>query len=235
MTIALLAASTASAETTLSLSLGQSSTRDSALKIEQPSTSSAATFEGVSWKDRSYEAPIYYAIRLAHYFESSPQWGLSLDFVHYKVYAQTEKSVKVSGTWNGFAVNEDAPLDQRVQGFSISHGVNFLGVSVLHRWLVDRTTRFPNGKWQPYLGGGPVLYVLHPENTINGLTADEKYQTSGFGFQVFTGVTYRLTAHWSLTAESRYDKGEARVDIAGGTAETDLQSFHLTFGIGYSF
>jgi hypothetical protein len=60
--VALLAAvaSPAGAEGFIDLYVGKSFTQPSDLKIRQPSLQSDFSFAGVSFEDRSFEAPLYY-------------------------------------------------------------------------------------------------------------------------------------------------------------------------------
>lgn len=224
------------AETQVSFYLGAARTRDSDLKVNQPSTGSNATFGGVSWDDASFELPPYYGLRLDHYFAASPSWGVGLEFTHYKIYADVNRTVSVSGTWLAAPVNTVAPLSQRVQKFNITHGVNYFGANVFYRWMQDRSERFPQGRLQPYVGGGPIYFILHGENAINNLANEEKYESLGFGFQVLGGLRYGLTRRTSIFVEIKYSSGTAKVNAAGaGQAETDLRTYHGLVGLSYRF
>lgn len=226
----------AAAETVVSGYLGEAWTRDSDLHVRQPATGSAGTFRGMAWDSKSFESPPYYGLRATYFPERYPQWGIGLDFTHYKIYAKTAESVPVDGVWNGAAVNEVAPLGNRVQKFNVSHGVNYVGPTLTYRWRLDATERFPEGRWNPYVGGGPVYYINHPENTVNWLTNDERYESSGWGWQAFGGVSYRLTPSVSVFGELKYNEGTAKATVAGGgNAETDLSTTHAVIGIGWAF
>ncbi len=181
--------------------------------------------------------PPYYGVRLNYFFESSPHWGVGLDFTHDKIYAQTDRVVQVSGTFNGVPVNQSAPLGQFVQKFNITHGVNIVALNVLYRWTENFASEaFPNGRLQPYIGGGPTYYILHPENTINNKNNNEGYQGSGFGYQVLGGVHFWLTRHVGLFAETKFNSGHAKVDTADqGKAETSLDTFQVLGGVSLGF
>lgn len=233
---ALCCAAAVRAETYFSAYLGGASTRDSDLTVTQPATGSAATFSGVSWHTRSFEMPPYYGLRLDHFLEAVPRFGIGFEFNHYKVYADVAKTVAVNGVWTGAPVSTAAPLNQRVQKFNISHGVNYLGLNLLHRWPSDKSERFPHGRLQPYVGAGPVYYLLHAENAVNNVTNDEKFETSGWGYQVFAGLRYGLTARLSLMLEAKFSHGTAKVNTAGaGSAETRLDTLHGAAGLSYRF
>ncbi len=223
----------ARAESYVSLYSGMARTRDSDLRVRRPGTD--AVFGGVSWRDESFTPPLYYGVKVGGYLRSRPRWGLELDFTHYKVYARTERTVPVTGTWDGAPVDGSARLGERVQAFSISNGVNTLALNVLYRWPGRPTSRFPFGHLQPYVGGGPAYYILHPENTIGGERNDEKYESSCVGWQLLGGAHYGLRARTSLFVEAKYSSGSAKVNTAmGGRAETELRTWQGMVGIQYN-
>src|SRR5438067_4172667 len=123
--LSVLAIQPAVAETNLSLYIGKSFTDDSDLRLRQPN-STQLTFHGVSWSDHSFEMPIYYGGRVTHFFKSQPDWGVALDFFHYKVYSDTNAVLPVTGTRGGAPVGGSERLGDTIQKFNISHGVNYL-------------------------------------------------------------------------------------------------------------
>jgi lipid A oxidase len=227
----------ARADNILSLYTGSSFTLNSDIHVTQPTVGTDATFRDVSWDAKPFKAPPYYGLRYNHFFENAPRWGAGLDFTHYKIFAQTGQVVTVAGVFNGTPVNQSAPLNQRVQKFNITHGVNIIAANFLYRWTDHFANEaYPYGRLQPYFGGGLVYYILHPENTINSKQNNERYQGSGFGYQVLAGVSYGLTKHVGLFAETKFNSGTARVNTADqGTAETPLDTFHVIAGISLGF
>ena len=94
---------------------------------------------------------------------------------------------------------------------------------------------FPQGRLQLYFGGELVYYILHPENTINNTNNNERYQGSGFGYQVLGGVHYGLTRHVDLFVETKFYSGNARVDVDQGKVEKPLRTFYLLGGVSLGF
>lgn len=224
------------AETTASFYLGSSHTSNSDVRISQPGTGSDATFRSVNWDSESFKNPRYYGIRVSHFFDDRPEWGVGFDFTHDKVYARTSQVVHVDGIWNGAPVNEDAPMNQRVQSFGMSHGVNILALNVYHRWMHQTSSDFPRGRWQPYAGAGLSYYLLHPENVVNGQKNNESFQGGGFGYQLLGGVQYGLTQTVGVFIEAKYNSGKVEVDTAGGgRGETELKSSQLLAGVSVAF
>ena len=227
--------SLAGAQTSFSFYTGFSETRNSDLHVRQQSTNSDAVFSDIGWVGRPFDNPPYYGYRITHFLKNRPNLGFAVDFTHYKMYANPNQVAAVSGTWNGAPVNETAPLNERVQEFSISHGVNILSFNVLYRWLGRPAEKFPQGRLQPYVGLGLAYYILHPENTVNNQSY-ERYEESGFGLHALGGVSYALTPRINLFTETKFDSGKAKVNTAGqGEANTDLNTLHLLGGVSYRF
>lgn len=224
------------AETTASFYLGSSHTGNSDVRISQPSTNSDATFHDVSWNSESFTNPVYYGIRVSHFFEEHPDWGIGFDYTHDKVYANTNQAVRVNGTWNGAQVNESAPMNQRVQSFSISHGVNIVALNAYRRWTRQTADSLLCVRCQPYVGAGLTYYVLHPENTVNGRANDQGFEGAGFGYQLLAGLHYGVTRTVGVFIETKYNSGKVEVKTAGGgRGETTLNSTQLLAGMSVAF
>lgn len=224
------------AETTASFYLGASHTANSDVRISQPGSGSDATFRSVSWDSESFTNPVYYGIRVSHFFEDRPDWGIGFDYTHDKVFAKTSQVVQVDGAWNGAPVNEAAPMNQRVQSFSISHGVNILALNAYHRWTRQTSDSLLCLRCQPYAGAGLTYYVLHPENTVNGQSNAEGYSGSGFGYQLLGGLHFGVTHTVGVFIETKYNSGKVEVGTAGGgRGETTLNSTQLLAGVSVAF
>ncbi len=234
ITVAVFAGSacTASAETTASFYLGNSHTSNSDVHIIQSGAGSDATFHDVSWNSESFTNPVYYGIRFSHFLEERPDWGIGFDYTHDKVYADTSQVVHVTGSWNGAPVDESAPMNQRVQSFSISHGVNTFAMNVYHRWMRQATSSLPCTDCQPYVGVGLTYYLLHPENMVNGRSNNQGFEGAGFGYQLLAGLHYSVTQKYGLFIEAKYNSGSVKVGTAGGgRAETTLNSTQFIAGV----
>jgi opacity protein-like surface antigen len=146
------------------------------------------------------------------------------------MYADTGRVVNVDGTWRGAPASGATPLNQYVQQFEISHGVNLISINGLYRWLDPRL-----GRLEPYAGVGLAHYRPHSENMVGGAPFETGYQPSGLGYQLLAGAHYKLTDRTGLFVETKFNSGTAKVDIAGGRAETPLRTMHLVGGISYGF
>ncbi len=224
----------ARAEMSISAYTGTSDTAKSDLRIRQPSSNSDATFHGVSWEARSFEDSPYYGIRLTWFQTDSSRIGASLDFTHYKIYAETGRTLAVDGSWDGAAVKGVAPMSLRVQHFEVSHGLNLLALNAMYRWPLSGTA-LSEAVWRPYVGAGLVAYVPHAEAVIDGNSTSADYQLGGFGYQILAGLEYRPWRHVSLFGELKQDGGELDLSFEGATrAKTRVRTFHALAGITYS-
>lgn len=208
---------------------GSSFTRNSDLRITQPGAGTNTSIRDVEWGADPFKSAPYYGLRLLHFFEQQPNWGIGLDYTHYKMYAKTDRTTQVSGTWKGTAVNANAPIDQYVQHFELSHGVNMLSIIGVYRWAsaADRL--------RPYLGAGLAYYVPHSENTVDNRSYETGYESSGAGYQLLGGAHYQLTNRVGIFAEAKFNSGTAEVDISDGKAETPLRTFHVLTGLSLNF
>jgi len=220
------------AETLFSAYTGTSYTRNSDLRLTQPGLATDLTLHDVHWDAHPFKPAPYYGLRVTHFYDRHPNWGAAIDYTHYKIYANTNRVVAADGTARGLPVAAAVPMDQFVQRFEISHGVNVLSLNGVYRWF---DSRLAAGRLQPYVGAGLAYYVPHAENTVGGVPFESGYRSSGFGYQLFAGAQYRMTERVALFAETKFNSGTARVDVAGGRAETPLRTFHVLGGISYRF
>jgi opacity protein-like surface antigen len=220
------------AETLFSAYTGTSYTRNSDLRLTQPGAGTDLTLHDVHWDAHPFKPAPYYGLRVTHFYDRGPNWGAAIDYTHYKIYANTDRVVGADGTVRGLRVSAALPMNQFVQRFEISHGVNVLSINGIYRWL---DLGIAAGRLQPYVGAGLAYYRPHTENTVGGVPFESGYEASGFGYQVFAGAQYRITERVGLFAETKFNSGTAKVDIAGGRAQAPLRTFHVTGGINYRF
>jgi hypothetical protein len=152
-----------------------------------------------------------------------PWTQLALDYTHFKVYADTTQNVLQNGVWHGATFAQTAPMQQRVQSFEITHGVNMLGLVLLQR--VSGA-----GDAGAYAGAGPVIYLPHSESRVDGLPGGAGYQYGGGGFEVLAGMRGCVGAV-SLFGELKYSNGVPNVTIAQGHAQTRIEAVHELVGI----
>lgn len=133
------------------------------------------------WLGRSFETPPYYGIRGTYWFQQAPEWGVSLDFAHAKVYADGQ-TLSDSG-WSRF---------------EFSDGINILTLNAMRRfedW----------NKLEPYVGLGAGISIPHVEVTRPGRDPTFGYQIGGAALQAQAGVNYRFTEWFSVFGEYKFN------------------------------
>lgn len=230
-----LAAPLVNAEINLSLSAGQSWIDDGDLQLKQGNTN--LNFRDVSWSDRSFESPILYGARIAYWFDSAPNWGLSVDFTHQKNYLNVNKNVQVSGTNNGVAVNGVQPVSNNIQDFNMSHGVNTLTFNGHYRWFpAGKRDNSLLGRMQLYTGLGAGFSIPHVEAEINGVKTYEYQAAAGPVVNGMLGINYDIYSFISAFAEYKLSYVDVSDDLkGGGTIDTETVNHQIMFGLTAHF
>jgi hypothetical protein len=221
--------------------VGQSDTADSDVHIRQPNLLTDVTYKDVSWLGKSFESPLFYGFKLGTYLKN-PSWlGVEAEYLHYKVYAETNKSYTTSGTVLG-GPPPAGPMDQYVQKLSISHGVNLFMLNVVARDGFWKEPWAPNGRVQVYGGAGLGMMIMHAESTINGEHYEPGYQLDdGPAAQIFAGVrAIPINLKWrygnpTLFAEYKFAIADADFSVDQGRGDLKLRSQLFIFGLGWHF
>jgi hypothetical protein len=206
--------------------VGASQTQPSSLHVTQPARGNDATMHAVPWAGYPFRFSPYYGLRLSYNPPGHPQTRIALDYTHYKIYAPTEDTIEQDGTWHGAPLHTAAPMRERVQSFEITHGVNMFGLSILQN--VSGI-----GASGVYVGAGPVIFVPHTENRVDGLAGGDGDEYGGWGFQFHGGIRGCIGER-PLFAEFKYNLSEPiTVPIAQGTAQTSLHTVHELGGFDF--
>lgn len=117
-----------------------------------------------------------------------------------------------------------------VDRFSISHGYNQILIN-----RIFKTDRL-NSK------AGLGIVAAHPENSVRGLTLDEKkglfndgYYTTGPAIQYGIFREIQLGNYFYLIGEARISAAYSRVPVVNGKAHAPVVAFHLQFGPGFKY
>ena len=100
--------------------------------------------------------------------------------------------------------------------------------------------RYQAGAFEPYVGAGPGLLLLH-QNQLTSAAGGTAYSQSytGIGLNTQVGLRYRLADHVSMFGEWKFNyarlslPGQADVGHYGINAVATLHNF--VFGIAYHF
>ena len=222
------------AEVELSIFTGVALTQDNDLQLQQGSGTDL-TFHGVSYEGRDFEIPPYYGVRGLWFPSEDSHWGFGAEFFHMKMYAETGDTVRVTGRRGGMSVNANERIDDTIQSFSLSHGLNYVLGDVVYRWFPGQRGEDFLGHLQPYVGVGLGFAVPHVESTVNG-TFHEEYQVRGPGVQALAGVNVSLTRHWGLMFEYKFTYAcLGSLDIPGGSIEVTPLTNHFVTGFTFGF
>ena len=224
-------------DTYLKLYTGVGVSADSDLRIRQPSLGNDLVFHDVSWDDKSLSRPSapYTGIRFGTFSRRNPWLGLAVDLFHFKIFAETERTVTLRGRLGGRPIEGRLPMDAIVQRFEVANGVNMVLFNALGRLRLQRSPRFPHGRVQPYAGLGAGPTVLYTVSRINDTGRKAGYELGKLGLQTFAGLQYLVSPRFDIFLEAKLTYTEANGSIPSGTSETEVRTNHLAFGGGFHF
>lgn len=166
------------------------------------------------WEGKSFQTPPYYGLRGTWWMTNlgKPNLGLSVDFTHAKVYADSE--TLASSGWSHF---------------EFSDGINLLTLNALYRMPIEGT------KFVPYVGAGAGINVPHVEVT-RGSGKTFEYQLGGATVQAQAGVAYDFNENWSAFVEYKGNYSWVDVDIdSGASLKTNILTNAVNVGVSYRF
>ncbi|MDQ6624066.1 MAG: porin family protein [Verrucomicrobiota bacterium] len=232
--VSLGAAAPARAEFNLTIFTGVALTQDNDLDLHQTGGTDL-TFHDVSYEGRDFETPPFYGARALWFPSESAHWGFGAEFFHIKLYAQTDETVRVTGERGGLGVDDNERIDNTLQQFSLSHGLNYALADVVYRFFPGtRGPGFPNCL-QPYVGLGIGAAIPHVESNVGGLFHEE-YQLHGPGVQGLVGVNVDLTRHWGVMFEYKVTYANLdSLEIPNGSIELTPITHNLVAGITLRF
>ncbi len=189
------------------------------LRIHQPSLGTGLTFEQVSWEHKSLstewtrDSIPYVGARLGFFFRE-PRWlGVSVEVLHFNIFAEQDQLVRVRGVDEGHAVDTTAPFSQFVQGYQVSNGVNMvLGNLEAYRQL-GRSTRFPDGRVDVYGGFGAGVTIPYTRSLIDGQFL-RGYEWGRIATQLLGGLAWSLSPRWSTNSPRPRSMGASPEAIA---------------------
>lgn len=218
----------ARADWTFGAFIGGALTRASSIHLAQDQPQTDVVLSPVHYRSESFDAPIYYGYR-AGIFPRSGWLGVEGEFIHVKVIADTTRMTSVTGVLDGRPVSEPRPLEDVIQRFAISHGVNLVLANVVARYM-GAAARPSASRW--ILSGrfGIGASIPHPESTIAGVSR-EQYEWGALSLQGAGGVEFRLTKRLYLTGEYKFTRTVQQVSVINGTVRTPLRTHHLAAGV----
>jgi hypothetical protein len=211
--------------------LGGVATERASLEVEQPVRRTALEIDNVPFVGRSLESPLYYGYRLMWAPTARARLGVEVEFIHLKVYADTDAAVRMHGMLRGRAIDSTLRLGEVVQRLAISHGLNLLlGNLVIRQPLARGASRAGQLAFVGRLGAGPT--ISHAETTVEG-TIQEQYQWGSVAAQAAAGLEWRFARRLAAVAEYKLTATPQRVRIPDGTASATIISHHVVAGVAW--
>lgn len=230
----LVPAKPACAEWTLAGYLGGTHTQSTDLTIRNPASNTDVRFSLVDYRSDSFGSPPYYGYRIGYFLSSHPRMGFEGEFIHMKAFAETERAIDVDGRLAGRLVRESVRMNDLVQRFSLSHGLNFVLLNLAFRQALSHAPSGSLPRVWIEMRSGAGFTVPHAESTIGG-RAREGYELGSPGVQVGGTLRIRLTAKISGLGEYKLTATRQSVGIVGGRAGSLFVSHHGVFGLAYQF
>ena len=202
--------------------IGANHSQSSTIVINRPSADTRVKLSGVEWNSESWVSPQYYGYRFGRLMRNQ-RWGLEFEFVHPKMFGITARTVHISGTINGAAVDTRAPMDTIVPRYAMSHGMNVATGNLVRRWPFGSN----RGALAMRIGAG--LAIPHNETTMDGLSEDH-YELGGFAAQGAAGGEVHLARWFWAMGEYKLSWARPRIAVAGGTGQTTALIHQVAFG-----
>jgi opacity protein-like surface antigen len=148
--------------------------------------------------------------------------------------------------WSFFGVGLDVsyfrpeldPDDATAGGVTISTDLDVwgLGVNALLRGQLIKDTDVPEGRLQPYVFGGPTLFITRFDVDLSGAASGgESDDSTRLGFTAGGGVAFMITRQIGLFGEYRFTYNRPELDISGLEIEPKLDSHHVLGGVTFRF
>jgi hypothetical protein len=223
----------AAAEWVLAVYLGSAHTISAPLLLTQPQAGNDLRLAWVDYRGESMTPPLYYGYRVSLFPQASSWIGVEGEFIHLKVYANTDRTTRMSGTLRAEAVDGMLPIRSVVERFSISHGLNLVVLNVVVRRTLHGRR---DGRGEVELFGragiGPTL--PHAESTIDHVSR-EGYALGSPALQTATGLEIRVSKRLTVLAEYKLSRTRQTVDVDRGEMRGSFVSHHVVVGIARHF
>jgi hypothetical protein len=195
------------ADLSVELFFGGALNASTGLKIEQEGERTL-DFDA-DWNTRSFEQPLYWAVRLALTGPFRKGFGLELQLIHHKIYL------------------ENRPPE--VEQFEITHGFNILTLNVGYYSLPVALRA----------GAGVVIAHTEAviRNISAGTPGihEQGYEITGPAFIAGAGRRIQMWKGLFASLDLQFSAARAKVSVPGGKAYTSNYALHFMAGLGYGF
>jgi len=188
----------------------------------------------------------YYSYRFIYFLKKNPHIGIGYEFIHSKVFlVDMNQQVRLSGIYNGEPIDRRVTVGDFLDMFSISHGVNHVGLHLVYRWMLKKTPVIKDGRLQPYvaLSFGPTVPHLELNTKENGMPQKRAYSFQAgwrnWGAAFGTGIRYKSWRHFGFYLEYKLTysslHGMHFDEPENTNVSMDFFTHHLQWGISLMF
>jgi opacity protein-like surface antigen len=188
----------------------------------------------------------YYSYRFIYFLKKNPHIGIGYEFIHSKVFLlDMNQQVRLSGIYNGEPIDRTVTVGDFLDMFSVSHGVNHVGLHLVYRWMLKKTPVIEDGRLQPYvaLSFGPTVPHLELNTKENGVSQKRAYSFQAswrnWGAAFGTGVRYKPWRHFGFYLEYKltysYLHGMHFDELENTNVSMDFFTHQFQWGISLMF
>jgi hypothetical protein len=206
--------------------LGANHTHTADVTIDQPASDTSLTFRDVTFAGRPFASPQYYGLRIGRLVGPRRRFGVEIEFVHLKVIGETGSTFRTTGTLDGAPVDTNARMDEVVQQYAMTHGLNFLVFNVVSKRNLGTT---PVAVVTRAGAGGTIP---HAETTVRGVNR-EQYEYAGPGIHGAAGIEIHAAKWLALNVEYKLTAARPRISIAAGTGRTTSVTHQVVAGFTF--
>ena len=227
LAVMLLLPGRAEADWTLGAFLGNAWTHTSAVRLVVPQLQTDLEIAPVEYRSESFQSPVYYGGRASWTPRATSPLAVEAEFIHMKVFAETDHPARMHGTWHGVPVDDEVRVGSVVQRLAMSHGLNFVLANVAYRHDIRK-------RWLAVARAGVGATVPHGETTLDGVSQDH-YADGGLAAQIAGGVQAELVSRLHMIVEYKFTWSSPTIDVASGTATVPARSHHVVAGVACRF
>jgi hypothetical protein len=196
------------------------------------------TIRGLHFSTEVDNSPIFGG-KAGYWFDFFPLVGVELEIYTFKPNITVPPQTRVGTVLGDDGEEEDASITF-TEPFKFDVTVVAIGFNLLGRYPLFKSPRYPRGRLQPYIGGGPGLFVTTIEDKEEDAADNIGKKTLAFGgFQAVGGLKWFLLNKLALFAEYKFTFFTA--DLSGASeafslgARQDIVANHFYGGIAYHF
>jgi hypothetical protein len=186
----------------------------------------------------------YYGFRFIHFLNKNPRWGIGIEFIHHKIFLNDpDQQVRITGVIEGNQIDKVDTIKNYLEYFSISHGINHVGVAVVYRFMLLPTEKIPDGRLQPFFTFtfGPT--IPHLEVKMKGSESEwdaYSYQAGlkNFGGGLGMGLRFKPWRHFGFYLEYKLTYSHLQgmhFDQEESDVQMDFFTHHIQWGMSYMF